>query len=232
MRHKDTKIYFYFIRHGESEGNLRPELIGGRSEHVHLSDRGVAQAQALGIRFREQGVHFDKIYSSTLIRAVETANEICSEIGISKVEIIQIDKLIEFSQGEWEGEPRAEIYSLENLSYINSKGYLFIPPGGESQRMVQRRVANWIEDEILYNDEILKAKMPLHIAVVAHGIVLKSLFHYIMRFDDRFIWRLKLDNCSISKFLFKQEGWFPLSINDSAHIEMITRGARHGNEHN
>ena len=96
-----------------------------------------------------------------------------------------------------------------------------MPPGGESQRMVERRAAAWIEDEILYNPAILKARMPLHIAVVTHGIVLKCLFHHIMGFDDRLIWRIRLDNCSLSRFLFKKEGWFPICINDSYHLHRV-----------
>ena len=221
MKHKDVVIYFYFIRHGESEGNLRPDLIGGRSPSVHLSERGIAQAKALGIRFLDEGVHFDQFFVSSLSRAVETANEIFSAMGKPVDEIKLVNEIIEFSQGEWEGKPRNKIYTIENLSYINSKGFLFIPPNGESQRMVQRRVTEWLEDKILYNDEFLGKTMPLHIGIVAHGIVLKTLFHYILRFDDRFIWRFKLDNCSISKFLFKKEGWFPLCINDSGHLHQI-----------
>jgi broad specificity phosphatase PhoE len=221
MLHKNVQLHFCFIRHGESERNLQPELIGGRSPGVHLSTRGVAQARALGLRLRDEGFRFDRVYASSLPRAVETAEVICAELGIAAEDILRSDEIIEFSQGDWEGRPRAEVYTLENLAHISSKGSLFVPPGGESQRMVGRRAAAWIEDEILYNPEILSARMPVHIAVVTHGIVLKCLLHYIMGFDDRLTWRIQLDNCSLSRFLFKKEGWFPICINDSHHLRQV-----------
>jgi broad specificity phosphatase PhoE len=223
MLHKNVRLLFYFIRHAETTANIGPELVRGRCPEALLTKRGVAQARALGQRLHSEGVRFDRIYSSSLVRAVRTAEEMCAEMGVAGDTIVKVDQIVEFSQGAWAGKSRTEVYTLQNLAYIESKGYLFVPPGGESQRMVERRVAAWLEDEVLYDPEILGSEKPHCIAVVAHGLVLRCLLHYIMGFSNRLIWRIQLDNCSISRFLFKKQGWFPLCINDSAHLREIGR---------
>jgi broad specificity phosphatase PhoE len=223
MLHNTVRLFFHFVRHAESTVNLQPELIGGRSSAGNLTVRGIAQAKALGQRLVEEGIQFDRFYTSPLPRAVETAEHICAEMGRAVESVLPCDELVGFSQGEWERKPRAQVYTQENLAYINTKGYLFVPPGGESQRMVERRAASWLEDTVLYSPEILSMRMPLHIGVVAHGTVIKCLFHHIMGFNDRLIWRISLDNCSLSRFLFSKEGWFLLCINDGFHLQQIGR---------
>lgn len=113
---------------------------------------------------------------------------------------------------------RADVYTAENLAYINTNGSLFVPVGGKSHAMVARRAFNWIEDAILLNEEILQLPMPVHLTVVCHGMVIKCVLHHILRFGDRFIWRFELDNCSLSRLCFRQEGWFPLCINNRCHL--------------
>ncbi len=218
MLHEDALLRFYLIRHGESNGNIKSNLIMGRNENAHLSQRGFDQAKALGKRFDNEDIQFDHFYSSSLSRAIETAETINKNMKTPANEINHIGELCEYSAGDWEGRSRQDVYTSELKEFINSKGSLFIPPGGESQRMVERRASNWLEDQILYNSEIVNSGMPLNIGIVAHSIVIKCLIHYIMGFNDRLIWRIRLDNCSVSRFIFKKEGWFPVSINDSYHI--------------
>ena len=59
----------YFIRHGESETNLAGHYTGW--SQVNLTPKGVRDAE--GIRPTLEGIKFDKIYSSDLIRAMKTA---------------------------------------------------------------------------------------------------------------------------------------------------------------
>ncbi|CAK0848478.1 unnamed protein product [Prorocentrum cordatum] len=60
------------IRHGESAMNVQPELVGGRTDAAPLTQRGQAQARALGRRLRATGVELDEVYSSTAERARRT----------------------------------------------------------------------------------------------------------------------------------------------------------------
>lgn len=92
--------------------------------------------------------------------------------------------------------------------------------------MVERRASKWLEDAILYNKDMIRetgmrgaASMePMEIAVFSHGMTIKTLLHYIMGFDHDFIWKLTLENTSISKLYFGKDGWRLLTINDYAHL--------------
>jgi broad specificity phosphatase PhoE len=59
----------YLIRHGESETNLSGHYTGWAQ--VNLTPKGVRDAE--GIRPTLEGIKFDKIFSSDLIRAMKTA---------------------------------------------------------------------------------------------------------------------------------------------------------------
>jgi broad specificity phosphatase PhoE len=225
MLHQNTHIVFHFVRHGESELNRQPRLIGGRSETTPLSSRGEDQSRRLGARLRDEGTEIDLFFSSPLPRAQETTRHICEGIGYPVDQVETVGELTELSQGLWEGQNRDEIYSAERLRYINTKGPLFTPPEGESQRMVERRVSSWLEDRVIFNPQLVQAKPILNVMVVSHALTLKCLFHYILGFNDRLTYRVQLDNCSLSRFVFKQEGWFVHSLNDSYHLADIGRSS-------
>jgi len=63
--------------------------------------------------------------------------------------IIFDERLVEFSQGNWEGKPRNEIYTLEVQNLINKQKTCFRPPGGKSLRMLKNRATNFLETEIM-----------------------------------------------------------------------------------
>ena len=86
----------YIIRHGQTEKN-RVKVLQGRSD-VPLNDAGRQQAMEARDRFAARGIHFDKVYTSPLLRAVQTA-EIIAE-GIPQA----VDKrLIDMDYGPYEG---------------------------------------------------------------------------------------------------------------------------------
>ena len=59
----------YIIRHGQTELNSR-KVLQGRSDHP-LNERGIAQAEEAAEKLKS--VSFDAVYSSPLIRAIQTA---------------------------------------------------------------------------------------------------------------------------------------------------------------
>ena len=89
---------------------------------------------------------------------------------------------------------------------MRGKGGHFVPPQGESYRIVQRRFAGWLEDEILYNEDLISKQESITVAVVGHGAATQCLLHYIMGFDESFIGKIRLDNTSVSRFRFDHEG--------------------------
>jgi broad specificity phosphatase PhoE len=73
----------WVVRHGERQDSVDPNW-EEHAERVHdppLTDLGRWAAWRVGRRFVESGVTFDAVYASPFLRAVETAEEICRELG-------------------------------------------------------------------------------------------------------------------------------------------------------
>lgn len=217
MIHKDFECDFYFIRHGESESNITPGLAAGKNFDSNMSPRGYAQAKALGERLHGEGIVFDKVYCSSLKRASETAVTMLAAMDSANPLPVLVPDIMELQIPAWRGKLAAEVKTPEVQLLHASKGRWFVPADGESEIAVQRRFSSWLENELIYNRDLNSKPGNYRIAIVSHGAALRCLFHYILGFDDMYIRRFRLDNCSISRFLFGPNGWFPVSINDSGH---------------
>lgn len=218
MIHKDFTCEFYFIRHGESESNATPGFAAGKNFDAPLTEKGFVQAQLLGERLKREGITFDRVYSSSLTRTVQTTETMLKGMGEAGRDFARVDAIIEQQTPGWRGVPLEEVYTPENIAYIRTKGPHFVPPEGESLRMVQRRVSNWLEDEFIYNKELTSNPTSLRVAIVGHGNASRCLFQYIMGFDDAFLRNMAIDNTSIGRFVFDYEGWSMLKLNDSSHL--------------
>ena len=219
MIHENFRCEFYFIRHGESMSNVTPGYAAGTDFDSPLTDGGREQARRLGERLRRENVRFDRVYSSSLVRTAQTAEAMLEAMGEPGRPFERVDALIEQQMPGWRGVPIEEAYTPEVREYMPVKGAHFVPPEGESHRMVQRRTSGWLEEEIIYNSELVGKEESLTVAVVGHGAASRCLFQYIMGYDDRFITRCALDTCSISRFIFDRDAWSVVCINDSCHLD-------------
>lgn len=92
----------YFIRHGESEANVR-KVFAGQKDNSLLTDKGREQARATAKEIIKEGLKIDKIYSSPLKRAYETAEIIAKELGFDASKIITEERIIEYDMGSLSG---------------------------------------------------------------------------------------------------------------------------------
>lgn len=221
MASPDVEFNLYFIRHGESESNVTPGLAAGRNWDAPMTERGHRQAFALGQRFKREGVTFERIYSSSLVRAVQTAEGILHGMGLDGGDVIRVDHIIERQVPAWRGRPVSEVMTPELVLMSAEQGKWFQPADGESFRVVERRASNWLEDELLHNPGWTARPGSHRIAIIAHGHTLQCLFHYIMGFDQHLIHRVQIDNTSVSRFRFSSAGWTVNSINDASHTHDI-----------
>ena len=219
MIHKDFSCEFYFIRHGESESNATPGFAAGVNFDAPLTPKGYEQARLLGERLKRDNITFDRLYSSSMTRTIQTTEAMLEGMGDSGRDFPKVDAIIEQQMPGWRGVPVDEVMTAEMIAYMRGKGSHFVPPEGESHRMVQRRYANWLESEILYNQDLVSKEHSLRIGIVGHGQATRCILHYIMGFDESFMWRISLDNTSICRFVFNHQGWFPHAINDNWHIQ-------------
>ncbi|CBI21288.3 unnamed protein product, partial [Vitis vinifera] len=142
-------IEVFFISHGESDMNLRPDLVAGRCPGAGLTPNGKRQARALAVFLNSQGIRFNAVYSSPLDRARATAASVCQELNFAEEQIQPSDALVEMSQGHWEGCPRSEIYTPEMLSLMERFQPDFSAPSGESLRQVEFRMVQFLNATVL-----------------------------------------------------------------------------------
>ena len=205
----------YLIRHAECDKNLEPHLISGRSSDSPPSPSGGEQASLLGQRLVSQGVSFQRVFSSPAIRCRETAVGVGQYLGYSLQNIVFSDQLLELDQGQWEGQPRAEIYTPRMLATINAQNWEFTPPGGESQRTVEERMVAFVQQEI----------MPLHqedarvtCAIFGHGVAFKCFLCYVLNSSPNMTHKIVLNNTAITRLRYDHRGWHLLSVNDIGHL--------------
>nr|WP_318740474.1 histidine phosphatase family protein [uncultured Treponema sp.] len=190
----------YVTRHGETEWNTYWKL-QGRSNTV-LNEKGREQACLTHNGFVEAGISFDRIYSSPLKRAVETAVLMTEK---SESEIIKDDRLIEFCFGKAEGktpDERNEDPELKDfhLFFDEPEKYVALE-GAEPFESVLKRTAAFWEDEI----KPLEKTGIQNILVVTHGGTMQSLLLHIDGRSLKDYWKTKMSNCTINKIVLEND---------------------------
>src|SRR2546422_4936596 len=125
---------FYFVRHGESEGNAA-RIFTGQSDSP-LTGRGRRQAAAVADELAK--VKFDRIVSSDLARSRDTAEVIAKRRGIP-VEVMK--ELREIDVGERTGKTFDEAAGIPGWSDEAFVAW----PGGETLEQVLARTLRAIE---------------------------------------------------------------------------------------
>ncbi|MCB9639367.1 MAG: histidine phosphatase family protein [Myxococcales bacterium] len=205
----------YLIRHGESQANVEiAHRVGGSSPESPLTKRGEKQARRVGHRLVSEGLSFDRVFSSTAVRAVETARLITHELGYAFEDVQQIPTLGEIHMGSWEGQPREKIYQPHILAQIKEDPWGFAPPGGESQRDVEMRMLSWVEETLLpgWQDQDRR------VLIVGHGLAIRCLLRGILEFSPAHTYKAILDNTGICQLKYTTRGWQLIRFNDSAHL--------------
>lgn len=195
----------YLIRHGRQNSPLC-------NVNVELAKEGRRQAEFLGRRL--ENYHIDALYSSNLIRAVETA-EILNKY-INQPHLIRED-IREISFGHLEGMSNEEIDS-EFAAFKREQMLLEedIPyPGGECGRQVFERAMRTIEE--------IRTSGKSNIAVVTHGGVIRALVSGLLGLDmsKKLLLGASLENTSITQLVYYNDSkrFYLQRFNDYAHLE-------------
>lgn len=145
----------YFVRHGLSEMNV----LGFRAGSIEtpLTDKGRAVAKLAGEHARNLGI--DLIVSSSMGRALETAEIIAREISYPLEAIQKSDLLVERHFGILEGKPYKPGEDLDVVEGIEQAEALF-------ERVTQ--ALDWIET--LPGNTVL---------IVSHGATGRALRHVL-----------------------------------------------------
>ncbi len=149
-----TRIFI--VRHGESEFNASHRTTGQLDPD--LTAKGIEQSMALARVLRD--IPLDSIYTSTLRRAVNTAEPVAKLKGCA---VKKCDALKEINLGILQGRYRdARDPEAEQLWQARKQDKLhFSPPGGETYAELEMRVAECLQ-------EVLSDNNQQSILIVAH----------------------------------------------------------------
>jgi broad specificity phosphatase PhoE len=200
------------IRHGQSEGNAERRF-GGHTP-TPLSALGRRQAEATARALSLESV--TAIYSSDLLRAVETATPLARALNL---EITQSDAFRERSVGQMEGltfEEAAEKFPDEYAALLR-RDFEHVLPGGESYRQLLDRSAQALDQAIA-----AAHNRGGTLAVFSHtGTICILALHLMGALAAPHLRPVWLDtaNCGISRFDFRTDGFLRvLALNDTRHL--------------
>ena len=186
----------FMIRHGETLGNVQ-KLFYGNMDYP-LTDKGRAQAAELKPLLANYS--FDKVYSSDISRAVETAR-----LAIPGCQPIQTPLLREYEMGSLCGKTHEEGMSI--FGYLNSHYEL---AGGESPQQVAQRLSEFLDQVAQRPEE--------RIAVFTHSGVMKTMMMLVLGMDC-LTSNLQSTNCNIAVFRYINGRWILSAWNLAADLE-------------
>ena len=162
------RIPLIFIRHGQTDWNIDFRFQGQRDVPMNALGRRQAarNGRAVAGLLATGDYH---LVASPLGRAVETMQIVLSTAGMPGRRFATDPILMEANYGDWEGltlDEIAERFPRQARARDRDK-WGYVPPNGESYKMVAERVAAW-----------LKA-LDGPTFVVAHGGILRALLYLL-----------------------------------------------------
>lgn len=170
----------YIMRHGETDWNREGRLQGQRD--CVLNERGRTQAREAGERFRQRGLRFDTVYSSTLARARETA---CLCAGVTESDLRLEPRLMEMDFGPYDGMRLREAGEEMWQFFRDPVGHPL--PGMEPATALLERTGAFLED--LRADDTDGT-----VLVVTHGVAIRALLSHLTGKGNE-VWSMPIDNC-------------------------------------
>lgn len=149
----------YIVRHGQTEWNVSKRLQGHKP--ITLNEKGREEAKTLAEKIKD--LDFDRIISSDLLRAKETAEIINEKVN---KEIVLDARLRSVDYGNLEGRFIPDI-TQEEWKIYNSTPEKF---GAESVESVYTRIKSLFDELVETDDSVL---------IVAHGGALRIISYYI-----------------------------------------------------
>lgn len=186
----------YIVRHGQTDANRRHELQGRRD--VPLNEQGREQAMRVRGLLKGSSVAFDRVYSSPLRRAVETA----AIVSGGGVPVETDDRLLEMDYGPYEGmdlrEPAPEVVTFFS-DFVHNPA----PEGMEQLSAVTARTGDFMEDVTLAPGTC--------VLVSTHAILMKGILEYLTPASRGSYWFRFIGNCAVYRCTW-HEGEFSVPV--------------------
>ena len=206
---KSTGTRICVIRHGETDWNVEKRIQG----HTDVPLNEVGRAQALAMAFNAAHQRFAAIYSSDLLRAVETAQVLAQR---EDLEVSLLPQLRERHYGLFQGITAGEGAALHPAAYAyyvaRDLNYDF--ETGESLRRFAERVADGI-------DWLVRHHSGQTIAAVSHSGVLDVVYRRATGRPLSTPRDFKIPNCGLNWFHFDGQGWHLEAWADRHHLHEV-----------
>ena len=196
------------IRHGVTHANLERRVQGRSDEGLHPAGR--AQSRRLSDWIGE----VDEVYSSSLGRAMATAELVFGRPAVA------VDEMVEISLGEWEGEMWEDLEAAGRLGgYPTDGNDIRRGHTGETWSEVQHRVSGFLNT--------LQQNHPRgRVAVASHGGAIRAYAGSVLGYGfgkARLVG--SLDNTSVTQAVVSADGNPAIATyNVTAHLERARVG--------
>jgi 2,3-bisphosphoglycerate-dependent phosphoglycerate mutase len=198
-----------FLRHGESLGNAQGYYQGQKD--YPLTTRGKSQVKRLISRWQADGTSFDQVIASPLIRARDTAQQICDAFGCPMTED---EDWQERDIGVLSGVRREEadkVYPRPNFF----TPYEAMGVTGEGDWALYLRAGRALH-------KILK-RPPARYLIVSHGGILNQVMHVVFGMTPQASGQgvhFRFVNTAFSKVYYDpgKHKWVVWGLNDFTHL--------------
>lgn len=178
----------YLLRHGQTEFNVK-KLVQGRCDSP-LTDLGRQQARAAAAWLKVHGVAPDKVVSSPLGRAMDTASLVATELLGPDAAVEPCKGIIERCYGTFEEGPHDTL-----PTDVWDPGEDLVPFGGEGSRALQERMVGTLTN-------LMSTKDTETLLAVSHGSASRQFIKAAA--PEGFEFPTKLPNCAIMIFDFDE----------------------------
>lgn len=177
----------YLLRHGQTEFNVK-KLVQGRCDSP-LTDLGRQQARVAAAWLKAHNVVPDKVVSSPLGRAMDTASLVACEILGPDAAVEPCEGIIERCYGSFEEGPHGAL-----PTDVWDPGEDLVPFGGEGSQALQERMVDALTN-------IMGSEGIETLLAVSHGSASRQFIKAAA--PEGFELPTKLPNCAIMIFDFE-----------------------------
>lgn len=179
----------YLLRHGQTEFNVK-KLVQGRCDSP-LTDLGRQQAEMAAAWLKAHNVIPDKVASSPLGRAMDTASLVATELFGQNAAVEPCEGIIERCYGTFEEGPHDAL-----PTDVWDPGEDLVPFGGEGSHALQERMVGTLTN-------IMGSEGIETLLAVSHGSASRQFIKAAA--PEGFELPAKLPNCAIMIFDFEEE---------------------------
>ncbi len=184
-------------------------LLSGRTPGIDLSEKGIEQAENVGVRLAVLPVR--AVYASPIERTTQTARHIAAH---HQLDVLPLPGVIEADYGEWTGGKIADLAKTDlwkTVQVVPSRARF---PGGESIAEMQGRMVSALEQVIANHPGEL-------VVVVSHADPIKAAIAHFSGVHLDLFQRVIVSPASVTVFELGQFGAALVKCNDTGSLEEL-----------